>query len=409
LSLVPDLSVTENVMLGRLPRRRGIFPRRVDWDRARRTTADAFAKLGIPVDPATQVRSLGIASQQFVEIAKAMIYDPAVLLLDEPTSALSRQEAERLFTLLRTLAARGVVLLYITHRLQELPLIADDVTVLRDGEVAGNIPVAEATPEKLAAMMFGRVLRHGRPADLRPGRERVLTARGLSRRPAVQDASFTVFSGEILGIAGLLGSGRTELLRLLCGADQPDGGEVEVRGVTLRPPGPERMKKLGVVLVPEDRNAQGLIQILSTRHNMCLTRPPAASWHGLTSRERERCVVRPLVESLAIAVPDEDAPVFSLSGGNQQKVSVAKWLATNPSVLLLDEPTRGIDVEAKQQIFDIIWDLSRRGIASIVVSSELEELLLLCDRILIMRGGRTGEEVHAAAVTLDRLLALCFA
>jgi ribose transport system ATP-binding protein len=336
-----------------------------------------------------------------------MSYDPSILILDEPTSALAQHETERLFAILKSLSKRGVVLLYITHRLQELREIADTITALRNGSLIGTIDTSDATPARIVQMMFGETVQRERPAELAVPTEPFLEVRSLSRSGAFHDVTFSLKKGEILGIAGLLGSGRTELLRAMFGADPPDGGGIFIDGRLVRPQHPRQMRDLGVALTPENRKDQGLVQLLSTRVNLCLASLTRLTSRGILTAERENSVVQQNVRDLDIAVADTDAPVAFLSGGNQQKVVVGKWLNTNPRLVLLDEPTRGIDVQAKQQIFQIIWDMSRRGIGCIVVSSELEELLDVCHRILIMRQGRIVDEVLPDEISLEGLFAIC--
>ncbi|MCX5673294.1 MAG: sugar ABC transporter ATP-binding protein [Planctomycetota bacterium] len=403
LSLVPDLTVAENVLLGRLPRRRGL----IDWPGVFARAGAVLESLQVDLDVRRKASELGIAEQQIVEIAKAMSFNPSVLMLDEPTSALAQAEVGHLFGLLRKLAARGVAVLYITHRLQELRRIADTVTVLRDGRHVGTIPVADATPQRIVEMMFGEVVQKERPADLQAGDRPVMEVRRLGRKGCFRDVSFTLYRGEILGIAGMLGSGRTELLRALFGADPLDEGEILIEGRPVRASSPERMKHLGVAFTPENRQAQALVQMLSTRANICLASLDRIARHGFLTRARERAVAGRLVERLAIRAPDVEQPVASLSGGNQQKVVVAKWLNTDPRVILFDEPTRGIDVQAKQQIFQIMWDLGRQGISCLFVSSELEELLEVCHRLLIMKKGTIAGEVLPQRVAVDELFARC--
>jgi len=407
LSLVPELTLAENIMLGRLPTRKGTGGMLVDWDATYAMAGKVLETLNVRLDVRLPARALGVAHQQVVEIARAMSYNPHVLLLDEPTSALARGEADRLFALLKDLASRGVIILYITHRLQEIPAIADTVTALRNGRLVSTIPVREATAEHMARMMFGDVLRSHRPAGVDPGEDVLLEVRNLTSPGKFSNVSFTVRRGEIVGIAGLLGSGRTELLRAIAGADPPAGGDIVLRGRVVRPDSPAQMKSLGVVLAPENRKEEGLIQILSSRENLVMAALRTITRRGLTTRSRERTAVAPLVKSLGIDMPDVDAPVSVLSGGNQQKVVLGKWLLAGASVMLLDEPTRGIDVQAKQQVFDIVWSLSRRGIATVVVSSELEELPDLCHRILVMRHGALAGELRASDVSVDQLLAYC--
>ena len=403
LSLVPGLSVAENMFLGRLPRRRGF----VDWSGARRAAEALLQELGLSLDVRIPARNLGVAHQQMVGIARAMSHSPAVLMLDEPTSALAQGETERLFKLLRSLAARGVAILYITHRLEEIHRIADRAAVLRNGDLVGTLPIADATSGVIAGMMFGGELSRGRRADLPPSGPPAMVVRGLTHGGAYRDVSFTLHRGEILGIAGVLGAGRTELLRGLFGADSHDSGSVTIGGTTVVPSSPLQMKKLGMALAPEDRKAEGLVQILSTRVNINLAGfwPPSRRW--MTTPSRERAVAGRYVREMDMVVPSLDDPVSSLSGGTQQKVVIAKWLNTEPRVLLLDEPTRGIDVRAKAQVFEVVRRLSAQGIAFLVVSTELEELMDLCHRILVLKKGGIGGELLPRDSTLERLLGLC--
>jgi ribose transport system ATP-binding protein len=407
LSLVPELTVAENILLGRLPKKTGFAGSIIDWRRVYAQAEEILTDLGVQIDVRARAGTLGVAQQQSVEIAKAMSYDPSILILDEPTSALAQHETSRLFELLRSLKRRGVVLLYITHRLQELREIADTVTALRNGSLVGTIDISEATPSTIVHMMFGEVVQRAKPADLSASTEPFVEVRSLSRRGCFDDISFTVNKGEILGIAGLLGSGRTELLRALFGADPPDAGEVVIDGVSVIPRSPAQMKELGVVLTPENRKDQGLVQLLNTRINLCLANLNRIATHGFVTRGREQGTVERNIRELDIKVANPEAPVAFLSGGNQQKVVVGKWLNTNPRLVLLDEPTRGIDVQAKQQMFQIIWDMSARGISCIVVSSELEELLDICHRILIMRQGSIVTSVRPNEISLENLFAVC--
>jgi ribose transport system ATP-binding protein len=408
LSLVPELSVAENIFLGRLPMKTAFGQHMIiNWPEVNRRAEETLAGFQIRVDVRAKAGRLGVAHQQMVEIAKAMSYNPSVLMLDEPTSALARRETEHLFDLLRRLAARGIILLYISHRLQELQEIADVVSVLRNGEVAGTISIHDASPATLASLMFGQTIRTERPAELPAQAPVALEVRNLTRYGAFSDVSFALHKGEILGIAGLLGAGRTELLRSIFGADPPDSGEVLIDGTTIRPASPGQMKELGVALTPENRKAEGLIQNASTRFNMCIASLDRLTTGGFLTRERERTVVRSMVKNLDMLVGDMEAPVSLLSGGNQQKVVAGKWLNTAPRVILFDEPTRGIDVQAKQQMFQIMYGLSIKGISAVVVSSELEELLDICHRILVMRSGRMVATLDPRRTTIEQLVVAC--
>jgi len=404
LSLVPQLAVGENILLGRLPRRSALGGLIIDWRETFKRASAVLEDMHVDLDVKKKVSQLGVAQQQVVEIAKAMSFNPSVLMLDEPTSALAHHEVQNLFVLIRQLAEKGVAVIYISHRLQELEQIADTVSVLRDGELIGTIGIEEATPETIARMMFGEVVQRVRPADLKVQHEPALEVRHLSSKGRLYDIHFTLRKGEVLGIAGMLGSGRTELLRAIFGADTIDRGEIVLKGRVITSPTPARMKRHGLGLTPENRNKEGLVQLLSIRDNICLSSLNRISLKGLVWKRRQRVVAEKTVKDLRIAVSDVEHAVSSLSGGNQQKVVVGNWLNTKPLIMLFDEPTRGIDVQTKQQIFQIIWDLSKRGISSIFVSSELEELIEVCHRILVMRNGRIVGEVSPDRLRLDKLL-----
>jgi ribose transport system ATP-binding protein len=404
LHLVPGLTVAENIFLGRLPQtRRGL----VDWVQTFEQARKVLGDLGLTIDVYAKAGTLGIAQQQLVEIARAMSFSPAVLMLDEPTSALARHEIQRLFEFVKSLAARDVVILYITHRLEEINRIADTVTVLRDGGLAGRLDISDTTPAKIVQMMFGESIAKSAPPPPVASQTAVLEIRALVRKGAFRDISLTLFEGEILGVAGLLGSGRTELLRSIFGADPHDAGSILVRGKPVGTVSPARMKKLGVALTPENRKEEGLVQLMSTRVNIVLASVHRIASGGFITRAAETTVAERYLKELAMKVQSLDHPVSSLSGGNQQKVVIAKWLNTGPQVLLLDEPTRGIDLQAKQQVFQIIRNLAMKGISFIVVSSELEELMEVCHRIVVLRTGELVREMIPRKSTLEELFAAC--
>lgn len=406
LSLVPELTVAENILFGRLPMKGFV----IDWPQVFERARQILVEMNVDLDVRGKVGRLSVAQQQVVEIAKAMSFAPSVLLLDEPTSALAHGETESLFALVRQLKERGVAIIYISHRLQELGQIADVMSVLRDGKLIGTQTMEGATPASIAYMMFGDAMPRERPADLLAGENRVLEVRGLSRRDRLHNISFELHQGEILGIAGMLGSGRTELLMSIFGAEPFDAGEIIVDGQSVRRgASPSTMKTLGLGLAPEDRKRQGLVQMMSVSNNATLASLSSLGSGGLISARRQSEIVRENVSDLQIKVADARQPVSSLSGGNQQKVVLGKWLNTHPKVMLFDEPTRGIDVEAKGQIFKIIYDLSRQGVASLFVSSELEELFEVCHRILVMREGRLVAEVRPEDISMEILLEQCMA
>ncbi|MBO9404473.1 MAG: sugar ABC transporter ATP-binding protein [Thermomicrobium sp.] len=403
LSVIDALSVGENVFLGRLPQRTGL-PGAVDWPRVWHEAAQVLARVGAPIDPRQPVRGLSVAQKQLVEIARALSQDVQVLILDEPTSALSLQETERLFEILRGLRAQGVAIIYISHRLEEVFALADRVTVLRDGRVVGTLPIGEATRDGLIRMMVGRDLSaYFREVQSRPGVPR-LEVRGLARADVLYDVSLTVRAGEIVGLAGLVGAGRTELARCLFGVDPIDAGEILVDGRPTRIRSPREAVLHGIVLVPEDRKLEGLVSSLSVRENVSLSVLARLARFGFPSRRREEELARSFVQRMRIRTPSLEQRVLNLSGGNQQKVVLARALATNPKVLILDEPTRGIDVGAKAEVHALIAELAETGMAILLISSELPEILSMSHRILVMSGGRIVAEFARGEATEERVL-----
>ena len=392
LSLIPELTVAENIFLGRMPQKAGF----IQWGQLHNMAAKLLAEVGATnINPSALVSSLSVGKQQVVEIAKAMSLSPLVLQLDEPTSALAQDEVEHLFALLKRLRAKGVLIIYVSHRLAELPIIADDITVLRDGVFVGQLPIAQATPKAIVDMMFGEIeefsIREKRPQQA----EVVLEVNNLKVDGLLNDISFKLHRGEVLGIAGMLGSGRTEILRGIFGADVISSGEITVGGQRVHKPTPMLMNQLGVGYTSEDRKVKGLVQLLSCHANVCMAGMRLISRHGWTSESHERPFVKKQIDDLLIKVGNPLLPVSSLSGGNQQKILVGNWLNTNPKVILFDEPSRGVDVHAKQQIFQMMWNLTQQGLAAIVVSTELEELPAVCDRILVLKNGRFTNEFSA--------------
>lgn len=403
LSLVAGMSVAENIFLGRFPMK-GKF---VDWKKTYEMTRELLKGMGIDIDPKEMVYNLSMWQCQMIEIAKAMSTTPKVILLDEPTSSLSKAETEILFQSIRELKKKDVIIIYISHRLQELWEIADTCTVLRDGILTGKVEMKETSHKQLLDLMFGDVEVQTRPQGLSYQDEVVLSVKHLTQGKRVSDVSFDLHRGEILGIAGMLGSGRTEVLRAIFGADKYDSGEIVFDGQPIHNATPIKMKKLGMGLTPEDRKNEGLVQIMSIRDNLCTASLNRISKGAFIDRDMEDKCVHEQIENLQIKIGDIDTAVSSLSGGNQQKVVVGKWLNNKPTLMMFDEPSRGIDVNAKQQIFKIIWELSRQGISSIVVSSELEELLEVCHRVLIMRYGKITGEIVPEESNVEKLYTLC--
>jgi ABC-type sugar transport system ATPase subunit len=404
LSLVEALSVAENVFLGDLPQRAGL-PGRVDWPRLRRRTTEILERVGVHVRPETPVGRLSVAQKQMVEIARALARNVRVLILDEPTSSLAAQETATLFDIIGRLRARGVGVIYISHRLEEIFAIAQRVTVLRDGRLVGTIPIAEATHERLVRMMVGRDLSHLFVQAREASNSVRLEARGLRRAGVLHDVSFQVRPGEVVGLAGLVGSGRTELARGVFGADPLDAGEIllDGRAVTIR--SPRDAVRLGIGLVPEDRKLQALILGMAVRENLTLPILDRLGSPVFPSRARERATVRRFIDGLRIRTPSMEQRVGALSGGNQQKVVIARWLATNPKVLILDEPTRGIDVGAKAEVHALIARLAEDGVAILMISSELPEILGMSHRVLVMREGRIVADLPRAEADEERIMA----
>ena len=362
--------------------------------------------MNVDIDPTEKVYKLSMWQSQVVEITKAMSYNPKVLMLDEPTSALAQHEVQSLFEAIRMLKKQDVIIIYISHRLQELWEIADTVTVLRDGKLIGSVPMKEVDHKGIVHMMFGEVEVRQRPDDLIVRDETIMEVKNLTSKGKFEDVSFELKKGEVLGIAGMLGSGRTELLRSIFGADSFDSGEIIVEGkIVPRNISPETMKKMGLGLTPEERKTQGVILIHSIRDNLCYASLDKICDRHIINKPRRTQFAQRQVEDLQIKIPSTLATVSSLSGGNQQKVVVGNWLNNAPKIMLYDEPSRGIDVNAKQQIFQIMWDQSRKGISSIFVSSELEELLEVCHRILIMHMGKIVGEVRPDELKIDELYA----
>jgi len=406
LTVVPALSVRDNLFLGREPARAGFVDRAEESRRARAV----LARLGIALDLDAEVRSLGVAQQQLVEIAKALERSARVLILDEPTAALSGHEAERLFAVLGELRAAGIAVLYISHRLDEVLRLADRTTIMRDGDTLGTWPAGELTREQIIERMVGRPL-----VDEYPPRggaalgEVLLAVEGLVGR-GVSGVSFAVRRGEILGLAGLVGAGRTEVARLVFGADRRRGGTIRVAGRAVPISSPRDAIRAGICLLTEDRKTQGLVLGRSALENFALPNLGRFSRWGWLRRDAEREAFARHVAALGLRVASERQAAGQLSGGNQQKLLIARWLETRSEVVIFDEPTRGVDVGARYDIYALIHELARRGKAIVIISSELPEVLGVCDRILVMREGHvTGEITDAAGATQERVLALAVA
>jgi ribose transport system ATP-binding protein len=402
-NLVPTLSARENLFLGR-EARVGPF---VAAARERQAARALFERMEVAIDPEALCGQLTVAQQQVVEIAKAIALEARIVVMDEPTAALTGQEAEKLFAIIGALKARGVGILYISHRMDEVLRLADRVTVMRDGQCIGTKDVAELSRQVLIEMMVGRSIEQEFPKERAAIGEERLAVRHLGRGRAVRDVSFGVRRGEVLGLAGLVGAGRTETARLIFGADRRDSGTILVDGREVRIDNPHDAIRNGICLLTEDRKNQGLVLGATVRENFGL--PNLRRWArlGFVRENEERRRLGHYVEGLRIKIPHQEELTCNLSGGNQQKVVLAKWLEANAEVVIFDEPTRGIDVGAKYEIHLLMNRLAAQGKAIIMISSELPEVLGMSDRILVMHEGRiAGEITDVAGATQEQLLAL---
>jgi rhamnose transport system ATP-binding protein len=403
-ALLPDLSVAENVAMGDEPAR--LF-RRIDWTARRRRATELLARLGLSLDPGRPAHTLSMPEKQLCEIARALGASARVLVLDEPTASLSVTEVGTLLALLRDLRAQGLAIVYVSHRLEEVFAIADRVTILRDGAVVATRAAADLDRPALIRLMVGRELSAAAPGPGTRTAVVALEARRLgSRKAGVYDVSLTLHAGEIVGLFGLVNSGRTELARVLAGLTPADAGEVRLGGAAATVDSPRRAAALGIAHVPEDRRQHGVIAAMSVAANCTLAVMPRIRRHGLLDRARELALARGYVERLRVKTASLDAEVATLSGGNQQKVALARALATDPKVLILDEPTQGVDVGAKAEIHAQIVALAAEGLAVLAISSEVPELLALCDRIAVMCDGTIVDALECHQATPERLLAL---
>jgi ABC-type sugar transport system ATPase subunit len=385
-ALAPHLSVTENLFLGREPGRL-VLRRRAERDQARAL----LERVGLRIDPGRLAGGLSVAEQQRVEIAKALAIDARIVIMDEPTATLTGQEIDELFGVIERLTADGIAVLYISHRLEEIFRVADRVTVMRDGRVVATVPVGELDEDGLIRLMVGREVKNLYPKPPVELGSPLLRVEGITRAGELHDCSFEVRAGEILGFAGLVGAGRSELARAVFGADPVDAGRVLLDGREVTPRSPQQGIDAGIGYLTEDRKGDGLNLLLSVAQNITLAHLPMRA--GLIDLGREGEVARERRDQLSIRTPSVRRRVSVLSGGNQQKVMVAKWLETRARVLLFDEPARGIDVGAKAEMFDLIGRLASEGRAVVVISSHLPELLNMCDRILVMHEGRIAGEL----------------
>jgi ribose transport system ATP-binding protein len=398
-NLAKDLTVAENIYLGHLPKK-GFS---VDWAEVKEGSRKILDTLGVTLSVDTMVGTLSVAEQQLVEIAKSLNRQTRILIMDEPSAVLGEKDLERLFEVVRSLQARGIGIIYISHRLKEIFDLADEVTVLKDGQYIDTKLVSEVTMDDLVRLMIGRDL-----VDVYPKRNPVpgdvlLDVNNVSRSKLVHDISFKLHAGEIIGFAGITGSGRTELVRAIFGAD-PCRGEMKVMGKAYKPHSPAEAIKHGIALVTEDRKAQGLLLKQNVTFNTTVSGLRQLTRFGILQLGRERTLVKKMIQDLSIKTPGPNFIVVNMSGGNQQKVILARWLSVGTTILIMDEPTRGIDVGSKSEIYQIMHELTNKGVGIIMISSDLPEILGMSDRIMVMRQGTVVKELSRAEASEEEIM-----
>jgi len=408
VNLVHCRSVTENIVLGQEPKRYGM----IDWPRAHRRAQEILERFGLDLDVRKPLHTCNIAVQQLIAIARAVSFDARLVIMDEPTSSLDEQEKQVLFKVIRDLSAEGVAVLYVSHHLDELFAVCDRVTVMRNGRMIATHEISDVDKIDLVSDMIGRdanqIARTGATGfgdDHAGGEDVVLELRGLSNGTNVRDATLIVHEGEIVGLAGLLGAGRTETVSMSCGADRPVGGSIAFKGRSSHFRRPADAIDAGIGYCTEDRKAEGIIPGLSIRENMTLALLPRLASRGVVPRAAEERLVEGFIGRLGVKTAGMEQPIRELSGGNQQKVLLARWLATEPDLLILDEPTRGIDVGAKREIQSLIEELSHTGLAVLMISSEFEELIEGANRVVVLQEGKTVTTLEKGDLTEDTLLA----
>ncbi|GJE69193.1 sugar ABC transporter ATP-binding protein [Methylorubrum podarium] len=403
LSLIPSMSIAENLFLGRWPSRAGVL----SHDAMDRIGRDTLSSLGLDLDPARRVDTLSPAERQLVEIARVLVGTPKLVILDEPTSSLAAAEVDVLFTAVRRLAAAGIAVIYVSHRMAEIRAIAETATVMRDGRVVATLDVAGASTAEIVGMMLGREDATSAFDARSIADDVVLEVNGVALRPKLDGIDFVLRKGEVLGLAGLLGSGRTELLRVVAGLTAPDRGRVLIDGQDVTAESYRQRVGRGVGFTPESRKDDGIVPLLGVDENVVGTDFGKVSQFGVLSASRIATAASGIVARLGVKAARTDTPIGTLSGGNQQKVVIGRWIYAGSRILLLDEPTRGVDVEAKAQIYAIVRELAASGCSIIFVSSEVEELPQVCDRVLILSGGRLTQSFTAPDIRTEALMAAC--
>ena len=408
INLVPFRSVAENIFMGREPRKYGLL----NWRKMNGGSADILGTLGVHIDVKQPLMNLNVALQQMVAIARTISFEAKLVIMDEPTSSLDEREVETLFEVIRSLKRDGVSVIYISHRLDELHRVGDRITIMRDGETIEESPLSSLTKLGIVSRMLGKeigeVAREGATGfgerkKVFPGAP-IIEADSLKRGKNPVDTSVDVRPGEIVGIAGLLGSGRTETARILFGADHAESGSVKLKGAPVNFGSPREAIKARIGYCSEDRKAEGIIPFMSVRENLTLAALPALSRHGIVDKAEQQAIVDRFISMLSIKVANPDQEIRQLSGGNQQKVLLARWLCLNPEVLLLDEPTRGIDVGAKAEIHSLIESLAGEGLAVLMITSEIEEIVEGSDRVFVLRDGRTVAEFGSDQISQDAII-----
>jgi ABC-type sugar transport system ATPase subunit len=405
LDLIPELSICENVFLGREIMKNGM----IDWRATEEKAKAILLDMGIKVDVKGVLSQQSTAIQQMVSIARAISINARLVVMDEPTSSLDEKEVKVLFNVIKKLKAQDISVIFISHRLDEIFEICDAITILKDGERVGYSAIKDITKLQLVSMMIGRdaskiVSRKKSYSKDKMSNENIIETRNIVREPKVRGIDIEVKKGEVLGLAGLLGAGRTELARLIFGADAPQSGDIYINGKKVKLNLPKDAIKAGLGFCPEDRKVEGIIPHMSVKENITLAMLPRLTKMGVVSKKEQEKIVNKYIEALKIKTPHMNQAVRNLSGGNQQKVILARWLCMNPELLILDEPTRGIDVGAKTEILDLIEKLAEDNISVLMVSSEIEELMHACDRIAVIRDGKKAGELYAEEIGEEAIM-----
>lgn len=405
LSLVPGMTLAENLFLGRWPRKAGI----IQYADMAAEASEAMGRLGLDRSPNALVAALSPAERQLLEIARVLLGKPKLVILDEPTSSLAAAEADKVIAAVKRIASESIAVIYVSHRMNEIRQIAHSATIMRDGRIIDTVDVKGADTREIVRLMLGSEASQAAALENRSQEKTVLEVKNLALAPKLASVSFALRAGEVLGIAGLLGSGRTELLQAIMGVRNPDRGSVLVDGKTVQAGQYKRMISSGFGYTPESRKEEGIVPLLGVDENTLATNFAGVSKNGILSSQLMAEAARKVIDRLHIKTARTDTPIGTLSGGNQQKVVIGRWVYANSRVLLLDEPTRGVDVEAKAQIYAIIRQLAAEGRSIIFVSSEIEELPLVCDRALVLRDGALHEEFKSPNIDQDALMAACIA